>query len=121
MAKILLIQYELEYLYPVQGAPESHSQCLPSALLSVLCEGFTVTEGKQACIHPPSSVRSCVSIPSSSSSPQGQWKLLRAGTHRLDIGGVPSSLERTGDLGCGCEVLGSPSSSATVLLHNLEK
>lgn len=55
MAKILLILHELECVYPLRRALECPFQRLPSAWLSVLCEGLTVTEGKQACIHPPSS------------------------------------------------------------------
>lgn len=56
MAKILLIQHELECVYPLRRALECPFQCLPSAWLSVLCEeGLTVTEEKQACIHPPAS------------------------------------------------------------------
>lgn len=52
-AKMLLIQHELECLYPLPRALECPFQHPPSAWLSALCEGFTVAEGKQACIHSP--------------------------------------------------------------------
>ena len=106
---------------PLQSALEFPFQRLPFALPSVLCEDFSVTEGKRACANSPSSMSSTSpwayrSVPSSNSSSQGKHKLLRLEQHLLDAGRLSSCLERPGDLGGGCIILGCGFSSGTFLV-----